>query len=127
MFLGSGSTRRLLPAAKTTRPARPSLRGNPYLFLGRRPFRETRVRSYIISQHRAGRPLSEIIDDPHLRRLGSESFVWRVIQDPRTIEALERDVREAIEHCSPRGSASRGLAATFHTTTSDIVSPPTHR
>jgi hypothetical protein len=79
------------------------LRGNPYLFLGPRPFREARLRSYIVSQHRAGRPLAAILGDPYLRRCGSESFCWRVIQDPRTIRALERNVREAIERCSPRG------------------------
>jgi len=61
------------------------------------PRPETRMRSYIVSQHRAGRPLSAIIDDPYLRRLGSESFIWHVIRDPRTLQALERDVREAIE------------------------------
>jgi hypothetical protein len=94
MLLRPGSTRR-------KRLPKPSFRGNPYLFLGRRPFREARLRSYIVSRHRAGRPLSEIVADPHLRRLGSESFIWRVIQDPRTIEALEHDVRDAIERCSP--------------------------
>jgi hypothetical protein len=84
------------------RPAWARFAGNPYLFLGRRPFREARLRSYIVSQHRAGRPLSAILADPYIRRCGSESFCWRVIQDPRTIKALERDVREAIERCSPR-------------------------
>jgi hypothetical protein len=76
--------------------------GNPYLFLGRRPYREARLRSYIVSQHRAGRPLSAILADPYIKRCGSESLCWRVVQDPRTIKALERDVREAIERCSPR-------------------------
>jgi hypothetical protein len=75
--------------------------GNPYLFLGRRPFREARLRSYIISQHRAGRPLSAILADPYVRRCGSESLCWRVVEDPRTIEALKRDVRDAIERCAP--------------------------
>lgn len=75
--------------------------GNPYLFLGPRPFREARLRSYILSRHRAGRPLHEIVDDPYVRRCGSESLFWRVLQDPRTIEQLERDVREAIVHSSP--------------------------
>jgi hypothetical protein len=77
------------------------LRGNPYLLFGRRPFREAHVRGYIVAQHRAGRPLSSILDDPYLRRLGSERLVWRVVQDPRTIAALEQDVRQAIERCMP--------------------------
>jgi len=80
---------------------RPGFSGNPYLFLGRRPFREARLRSYILSQHRRGRPLVEILADAYVRRCGSESLSWRVVQDPRTIEALERDTREAIERCGP--------------------------
>jgi hypothetical protein len=84
------------------RPARIRFAGNPYLFLGRRPFREARLRSYIVGQHRAGRPLSAILADPYVQRCGSASLCWRVVQDPRTLEALERDVREAIERCAPR-------------------------
>jgi hypothetical protein len=74
---------------------------NPYRFLGSRPFREARLRSYIVSQHRAGRPLVEILADPYVRRCGSESFCWRVVQDPRTLAALERDIRETIKQCAP--------------------------
>lgn len=78
---------------------RASFRGNPYIFLGPRPFREARLRSYIVNQHRAGRSLSAILSDPYICRCGSESFCWRVIQDPRTIEALEHDICEAITRC----------------------------
>jgi hypothetical protein len=77
------------------------LKGNPYLFLGSRPIREARLRSYIVGQHRAGRPLSAILADPYVERCGSKSLWWRVMMDRRTIEALQRDVRETIEHCSP--------------------------
>lgn len=77
------------------------LRGTPYQFLGERPFREARLRSYIVAQHRAGRSLSSILDDPYVRRCGTRSFCWRVILDRRTIEAIERDVCDAIEGCAP--------------------------
>jgi hypothetical protein len=70
--------------------------GNPYMFLGRRPFREERLRSYIVREHRAGRTVSEILADPYVSRCGSESFCWKVLEDPRTIEALERNLREAL-------------------------------
>jgi hypothetical protein len=83
-----------------TNAGRVGFGGNPYAFLGRRPFREARLRSYIVAQHRAGRPLSAILADPYARRCGSESFCWQVLQDPRTIEALERDVCETIERCA---------------------------
>jgi hypothetical protein len=94
---------------KTTEPSaqdeprarRRRLAGNPYLFLGRRPFREARLRSYILSQHRAGRSLASILSDPYVRRCGSETFCWQVVLDRRTLEALEADVREAFERCAP--------------------------
>jgi hypothetical protein len=73
------------------------LRGNPYLFLGPRPFREARLRSYIVAQHRAGRPLSDIMRDAYVRRCGSESLAWKVVQDPRTLAALEQNVLDAFE------------------------------
>jgi hypothetical protein len=79
------------------------LAGNPYLFLGPRPFREARLRSYIVAQHRAGRRLSEIMTDSYVRRCGGRSLCWRVLCDRRTIAALERDVRESIEGCAPAG------------------------
>jgi hypothetical protein len=78
------------------------LSGNPYLFLGPRPFREARLRSYIVAQHRAGRSLSAIMADPYVRRCGGESLCWRVLVDRRTIEAFERDVRDSIERCAPQ-------------------------
>jgi hypothetical protein len=77
------------------------LAGNPYMLFGRRPFREARLRSYIVNQHRAGRPVSAILEDPYVRRCGSESLCWRVLEDPRTIAELEDAVRDAIEGCRP--------------------------
>jgi hypothetical protein len=70
--------------------------GNPYMFLGPRPFREERLRSYIVREHRAGRTVSEILADPYVSRCGSERFCWKVLEDPRTIAALERNVRDAL-------------------------------
>jgi hypothetical protein len=85
-------------------PARGPLRtlvGNPYRFLGPWPIREARLRAYIVRQHRAGRRLSEIHFDPYVRRCGNESLWWRVLEDPRTIRALERNVRDAFDRCRP--------------------------
>jgi len=77
------------------------LAGNPYMFLGRRPFREARLRAYIVRQHCACRALSEVLDDPYVRACGSDSFCWKVVTDPRTIEALERNVRNAFADLHP--------------------------
>jgi hypothetical protein len=75
--------------------------GNPYFFLSPRPIRERRLRAYIVRQHHAGRPVSEIVADAYVRRCGSESFYWQVLQDPRTLQALNRDIHDAIEECAP--------------------------
>lgn len=77
------------------------LAGNPYFFMGRRPLREARLRAYIVRQHCAGRPLSEILNDPYVRRCGSTSLCWKVVMDPRTIEALEQNVRDAFSKLRP--------------------------
>ena len=99
--LPRASRTRAPEASQQAKGTRGRFGGNPYLFLGRRPFLEAHVRGYIVTQHRAGRPLSSILDDAYVRRLGSESFVWKVVQDPRTIAALKRDVRAAIQRCAP--------------------------
>ena len=91
MFVRNGHSH-----AAAQRSKRRAFGGNPYMFLGRRPFREERLRSYIVREHRAGRPVFEILTDPYVSRCGSESFFWKVLEDPRTIEALERNVREAL-------------------------------
>jgi hypothetical protein len=72
----------------------------PFFVFGPRPFRESRCRAYIVREHRRGRPLLEILEDPYVRRCGSESFRWRVLQDPRTVEALRRNDLEAFARLS---------------------------
>jgi hypothetical protein len=78
-----------------------SLAGNPYFFLSARPYRERRLRSYIVRQHHAGRNVAEIAADPYVRRCGSESFYWSVLQDPRTLQALRSDIHDTIESFAP--------------------------
>jgi hypothetical protein len=69
----------------------------PYFFAERRPFREERLLSYIHRQHRRGRHLGEILDDPYVGRCGSRELVWATLRDTSLIELLEADVREAIQ------------------------------
>jgi hypothetical protein len=67
----------------------------PYFFSARRPFREERLLSYIRREHRRGRHLGEILDDPYVRRCGSREFVWATLRHTPLIELLEADVRES--------------------------------
>jgi hypothetical protein len=73
------------------------LSGTPYFFSARRPYHEERLVSYIRRQHRRGRHLAEILDDPYVRRCGSLEFVWATLRHTRLIELLEADVVEAIQ------------------------------
>jgi hypothetical protein len=73
----------------------------PYFFSARRPFREERLVSYIRREHRRGRHLGEILDDPYVRRCGSREFLWATLRDTSLIELLDADVREAFEAVRP--------------------------
>ena len=57
------------------------LEGTPYFFAARRPFKEAELLSYIRREHRKGRHLGEIIDDPFVHSLGSRNFVWATLRD----------------------------------------------
>jgi hypothetical protein len=80
---------------------RSSVRRSPFSFLGVRPYREPQLRAYLIREHRRGRPLREILDDPAVERLGGRALCLRITSRAETIAELERDVREAIENCHP--------------------------
>jgi hypothetical protein len=73
------------------------LSGTPYFSFGRRRYRETRLLSYIRRQHRRGRHLAEILDDPYVRRYGSRALVWATLRDTSLLSLLEDDVRDAIQ------------------------------
>jgi len=73
----------------------------PYSFLGRRRFREARLRSYIVREHRRGRPLHAILGDPYVKRCGNDRFSHSVANDPETIALLEENVRESFLQYKP--------------------------
>ncbi len=75
-------------------------RWGPYFFSRRRRFREERLLAYIHREHQRGRHLSEILEDPYVKRCGSSAFVWETIRDTPLITMLDEDVREAIQRGS---------------------------
>ena len=76
------------------------LSDTPYFFAGRRSFEEEQLLSYIRREHRRGRHLGEILEDPYVHRLGPRSFVWQTLRDTSLIELLDEDVRAAIQRDS---------------------------
>ncbi|HZP71896.1 MAG TPA: hypothetical protein VFA97_00815 [Gaiellaceae bacterium] len=73
----------------------------PYYFLGRRPFREARLRAYLVREHRLGRRLHDILKDDYVKRCGNERFCRSVAQDPTTLALLEENVREFFRDSHP--------------------------
>lgn len=80
---------------------------NPFFEFGPRPFREARLRSYLIREHRRGRPLVEILGDAYVRRCGTPNLCWRVLQDGGTLEALLRNDADAIAAASAELAGNR--------------------
>ena len=78
----------------------PSLRGTPYFFAGRRPFKEAELVAYIRREHNRGRHLGAILDDRYVQQCGSPSFLWATLRNTSLIELLDGDVREAIQRRS---------------------------
>lgn len=72
----------------------------PYFFSGRRRFREERLLAYIHREHEKGRHLTDILEDPYVKRCGSREFVWETLRDTPLIELLGADVRESIQRGS---------------------------
>ena len=60
-------------------------------------FKEAELLSYIRREHKRGRHLSEIIDDPYVHEFGPRSLLWATLRDTSLIELLDDDVREAIQ------------------------------
>jgi hypothetical protein len=79
-------------------------RWGPYFFSSRRRFREERLLSYIRREHQRGRHLTEILDDPYVKRCGSREFAWETLRDTPLIAMLAEDVRHAIQRESADAS-----------------------
>ena len=65
---------------------------NPFsfLFAGRRY--EKQVAAYIVREHRRGRSLKDIVDDPYVRNRCSEQEIARVLERPEVVHALGDDI-----------------------------------
>jgi hypothetical protein len=64
---------------------------NPFSFLFTRSSTEDRIAAYLIREHRRGRPLDEILEDPYIRNRTTESQRARLLDRPEVIHALGRD------------------------------------
>jgi hypothetical protein len=68
----------------------------PFYFIGPWPLREAELAAYIRREHRRGRRLAEIVDDPYVHNRGGRALLQAVLGSPALIRALGEDVAEAI-------------------------------
>ena len=61
-----------------------------FLFADRRS--EKQVATYIVREHRQGRTLDDILDDPYVKNRCSQQDVARVLESPEVIQALGDDI-----------------------------------
>ena len=68
---------------------------NPFSFLFASKSGEERVATYIVREHRRGRSLEEILDDPFVKNRCTEREVARVLERPEVVHALGDDIKAA--------------------------------
>jgi len=68
---------------------------NPFSFLFASKGSEERVAVYILREHKRGRSLSDILDDPYVRNHCSDRDISRVLERPEVIRALGHDIVSA--------------------------------
>jgi hypothetical protein len=66
--------------------------GSVFSFLQSRSQVEERLAQYVIREHKRGRPLDEILDDPYVKNRCTPAQVQRLLDRPELIHALGNDV-----------------------------------
>jgi hypothetical protein len=54
--------------------------------------KEDSLAAYLIREHRSGRPLQEILDDPYLKNRATDEQRLRLLERPDVIRAVGEDV-----------------------------------
>jgi hypothetical protein len=65
---------------------------NPFSFLFATKGAEDRVAAYIVREHKRGRSLDQILDDPYVRNHSTEPELARVLERPEVVHALGDDI-----------------------------------
>jgi hypothetical protein len=72
--------------------ARKSLLRNPFSFLFATKSAEERVGVYVVREHKRGRSLSEILDDPYVKNHCTDRELARVLERPEVVHAFGDDI-----------------------------------
>ena len=68
---------------------------NPFASLFSRSSREDQLAAYVIREHKLGRSLHDILDDPYIRNRASEMERRRLLERPDIVHAVGEDIARA--------------------------------
>ena len=68
---------------------------SPFAFLFATKGGEDRVAVYVVREHKRGRALDDILDDPYVRNRCTEREIARVLERPEVVHALGDDIAAA--------------------------------
>jgi hypothetical protein len=85
---GARSGRRRAPADRKGGIVRLFKGKNPFSFLFGSSRRERFLARYVLREHRRGRPLAEILDDPYVRNRSTPEERRRLLDEPDVVAAL---------------------------------------
>ena len=69
-----------------------SILSNPFSFLFATRGAEEQVAVYLVREHKRGRSLTDIVDDPYVRNRCTERDLARVLERPEVIQAFGDDI-----------------------------------
>jgi hypothetical protein len=65
---------------------------SPFSFLFASTRKEERIAQYVIREHRNGRSLDDILDDPYVKNRCTQQEIARLLDRPELIQALGADM-----------------------------------
>jgi hypothetical protein len=68
---------------------------NPFSFLFARSQKEELMAEYVVREHHRGRPLAEILEDPHITNNLTPDQVKRLLDRPELVKAIGEDLVRA--------------------------------
>jgi hypothetical protein len=78
-----------------------SLLRGPFSFLFASTRREERMAQYVIREHREGRSLADILDDPYVKNRCTPQEIARLLDRPELIHAIGEDMVNAAKDQLP--------------------------
>jgi len=76
---------------------------SPFSVLFASSRKEERIAEYVIREHREGRSLAEILDDPYVKNRCSPQETARLLDRPELIHSLGADMVSAAKEQLPAG------------------------